>query len=187
MVKKTRTTQKAAEPLPPEKLAPLVTLIRGERVLLDADLATLYGVQTKALNQAVKRNRDRFPADFMFQLTAEEWTGLRSRWADHSNAPPEAASQAGNRSQFVTGPARHRGAAARPYAFTEQGVAMLSSVPIPRSVRGSPWGAASSAHRMVRTRMRHLPDDVRDPSCSPVVCGRYRTVNKRSKRGTGRD
>jgi hypothetical protein len=64
----------------------------------------------------------------MFQLTAEEWTGLRSRWADHSNAPPEAASQAGNRSQFVTGPARHRGAAARPYAFTEQGVAMLSSV-----------------------------------------------------------
>jgi hypothetical protein len=54
-VKKTRTTQKAAEPLPPEKLAPLVTLIRGERVLLDADLATLYGVQTKALNQACQR------------------------------------------------------------------------------------------------------------------------------------
>lgn len=120
MVKKTKTTQKAAEPLPPEKLAPLVKLIRGERVLLDADLAMLYGVKTKALNQAVKRNRDRFPADFMFQLTAEEWNDLRSRWTDNSNAQPEAEPPKGNRSQFVTGPARHRGVAARPYAFTEQ-------------------------------------------------------------------
>jgi hypothetical protein len=128
MVKKTKTTQQVTGPLPPEKLAPLVRLIRGERVLLDADLAMLYGVKTKALNQAVKRNRDRFPADFMFQLTAEEWHGLRSRGAGNSNAQPEAESPRGNRSQFVTGPARHRGAAARPYAFTEQGVAMLSSV-----------------------------------------------------------
>lgn len=56
----------------PENLAPLVLLLRGERVLLDADLAALYGVQTGALNQAVKRNLDRFPEDFMFQLSAGE-------------------------------------------------------------------------------------------------------------------
>ena len=56
----------------PENLAKLVYLIRGEKVLLDADLAALYGVATKVLNQAVKRNLDRFPTDFMFQLTPEE-------------------------------------------------------------------------------------------------------------------
>ena len=63
----------------PEFLAPLVHTIRGERVLLDADLAALYGVPTKVLNQAVKRNLERFPTDFMFQLTAREWADLRSQ------------------------------------------------------------------------------------------------------------
>jgi ORF6N domain len=72
-------------------------------------LAELYEVQTKALNQAVRRNRDRFPADFMFQLTEEEVSEL-------------------NRSQFVTGSQKHRDPRFRAYAFTEQGVAMLSSV-----------------------------------------------------------
>ena len=89
-----------------ENLAKLVFLVRGEKVLLDADLAMLYGVATKVLNQAVKRNLDRFPADFMFQLTPEEWESMRS--------------------QFVT--ASRRNVGALPYAFTEQGVAMLSSV-----------------------------------------------------------
>lgn len=73
---------------------------------VDADLAALYGVSTKAVNQAVKRNRDRFPADFMFQLTNKEWGAMRS--------------------QIVT--ASKRNVSAAPYAFTEQGVAMLSSV-----------------------------------------------------------
>lgn len=90
----------------PENLAKLVFLIRGEKVLLDANLADLYGVATKVLNQAVKRNLDRFPADFMFQLTPEEWEGMRS--------------------QIVT--SSRRKLSAVPYAFTEQGVAMLSSV-----------------------------------------------------------
>lgn len=63
----------------PENLAALVLAIRGEKVLLDADLADLYGVATKVLNQAVKRNLDRFPVDFMFQLTPEEWEGMRSQ------------------------------------------------------------------------------------------------------------
>jgi hypothetical protein len=91
----------------PEKLAPLVRLIRGERVLLDADLARLYGVDTKVLNQAVKRNGDRFPDDFMFQLSDAETDCLKS--------------------QIVTSNQRG-GRRYRPFAFTEQGVAMLSSV-----------------------------------------------------------
>jgi len=83
--------------------------LRGQRVMLDSDLAVLYGVAAKALNQAVKRNTERFPEDFMFQLTQEEADSLRS--------------------QVVTlkgGRGQHR--KYLPYAFTEQGVAMLSSV-----------------------------------------------------------
>ena len=63
----------------PENVAPLVRAIRGEKVLLDADLAALYGVEARALNQAVARNRQRFPEDFMFQLSAEESEAIRSR------------------------------------------------------------------------------------------------------------
>jgi len=82
-------------------------LIRGERVILDADLATLYDVATKVLLQAVKRQIERFPPDFMFQLTKEEFDILRS--------------------QFVTS-SQWGGRRYPPFAFTEQGVAMLSSV-----------------------------------------------------------
>jgi hypothetical protein len=104
----------------PENLAKLVYVIRSEKILLDADLANLYGVATKVLNQAVKRNLDRFPADFMFQLTPEEWERMRSQIVT---------SYPGNslmKSQTVT--ASRRKLTAIPYAFTEQGVAMLSSV-----------------------------------------------------------
>ena len=104
----------------PESLASLVRSFRGERVLLDADLAALYNVSTKALNQAVKRNADRFPTDFMFQLTAEEWAASRSQIVTASG------SGAVMRSQNVT--ASRRNLNALPYAFTEQGVSMLSSV-----------------------------------------------------------
>jgi hypothetical protein len=86
-----------------------IYLIRSEKVMLDFDLARLYLVKTKTLNQAVKRNLDRFPADFMFRLTADETSVL-------------------NRSQLVTGSQRHRDPRLAPYAFTEHGVAMLSSV-----------------------------------------------------------
>ena len=92
-----------------ERIEKTIYLIRGEKVMLDRDLADLYEVQTKALNQAVHRNLDRFPADFMFQLSEKEVAEL-------------------NRSQFVTGSEKHRDPRFRPYAFTEQGVAMLSSV-----------------------------------------------------------
>lgn len=83
--------------------------VRGARVMLAEDLAELYGVETKALNQAVRRNRSRFPDDFMFQLTAEEAANLRSQTVTSSQPT-------------------HGGRRYRPNAFTEQGVAMLSSV-----------------------------------------------------------
>jgi phage regulator Rha-like protein len=95
--------------IPHERITRAILLIRGQKVMLDEVLATLYAVKVKALNQAVSRNADRFPVDFMFQLTAEETQSLRS--------------------QFVTlkdGRGQHR--KYLPYAFTEQGVAMLSSV-----------------------------------------------------------
>jgi len=92
-----------------EHIARSILLLRGHRVLLDATLAALYGVETRALIQAVKRNRERFPVDFLFQLASEEVDSLRSQ-SVISNAP-------GRGGRRYT-----------PYAFTEQGVAMLSSV-----------------------------------------------------------
>jgi hypothetical protein len=92
--------------------------IRGQKVMLDYDLSNLYAVQTKVLNQAVKRNRQRFPIDFMFRLTKKEWERL----------DPQEMMIGNNRSQIVTSLQKYRSRAASPYAFTEQGVAMLSSV-----------------------------------------------------------
>jgi hypothetical protein len=98
--------------------------IRGQRVMLDRDLAILYGVETKVLNQSVKRNIERFPPDFMFQLTKEEFLNWKSQFVI-SNQP---FAQTGNNlmSQFVT--SSWGGTRKLPYAFTEFGVAMLSSV-----------------------------------------------------------
>ncbi|HRE50573.1 MAG TPA: ORF6N domain-containing protein [Flavitalea sp.] len=94
--------------------------IRGERVMLDFDLAALYEVQTKALNQAVKRNIKRFPKDFMFRLTLTEWQNIRSQIvAAYDNAL---------RSQNVTAFQSKRNTSVTPFAFTEQGVAMLSGI-----------------------------------------------------------
>ena len=89
-------------------IQPLIRIIRGQQVMLDRDLAVLYRVETRVLNQAVKRNIERFPEDFMFQLTKEEF----EIW----------------KSQFVTSKSILMGARKLPYAFTEQGIAMLSSV-----------------------------------------------------------
>ena len=84
----------------------LIYIIRGQRVMFDSDLAMLYEVETKALNQAVKRNITRFPDNFMFRLSKEEWQNLRSQFVTFS----------GDVRKYT------------PYVFTEQGVAMLSSV-----------------------------------------------------------
>lgn len=105
----------------PEKIAPLVHLLRHEKVILDSDLAELYGVSTKRLNEAVKRNLDRFPADFMFQVTEDELEILRSQIATSRFEQPNLRFQSGISSSY--GGRRYL-----PYAFTEQGVAMLSSV-----------------------------------------------------------
>jgi hypothetical protein len=114
--------------LRPENIAQLVFFVRGEKVMFDADLAKLYGVSTKGLNQALRRNRERFPDDFVFQLTAEEFAALRSQSATSRPKEPHPQALQSNWSQFVTSSRKHRGARYRPYAFTEQGVAMLSSV-----------------------------------------------------------
>lgn len=98
----------SSETAPVPLIETRIFLIRGQKVLLDSDLALLYGVETRALNQAVRRNLERFPGDFMFQLTREEEEGLRS--------------------QIVTSNEGRGGRRYLPYAFTEQGIAMLSSV-----------------------------------------------------------
>ena len=103
------TTSENTGIIPLEIITERIYLIRGVKVMFDADLAELYEVKTKASNQAVKRNKRRFPGDFMFQLTLDEVDLL-------------------NRSQFVTGSGKHRDPRYFPYAFTEHGVAMLSSV-----------------------------------------------------------
>ncbi len=110
------------EIVPIERIAESIRWIRGHKVLLDSDLALLYGVATKVLNQAVKRNRERFPDDFMFQLNADETGFLRSQFVTLEKE------RRTNWSQIVTSSEKHRGKRYRPYAFTEQGIAMLSSV-----------------------------------------------------------
>jgi hypothetical protein len=99
-----RAIQKSV--IPTEKIASMIYLIRSQKVMLDRDLAELYGVQTKVLKQAVRRNSDRFPSDFMFELTKKEFENLRS--------------------QIVT--SSWGGTRYKPMAFTEQGVAMLSGI-----------------------------------------------------------
>ena len=108
--------------LKPENIAQLVFFLRGEKVMFDSDLARLYGVTTKALNQAVARNKTRFPNDFAFRLTGSEFDGLRSQIVTSSPREDRL------RSQIVTSKSGRGGRRYRPYAFTEQGVAMLSSV-----------------------------------------------------------
>jgi len=95
--------------------------IRGQKVMLDFDLAEMYEVETKVLNQSVKRNIARFPEDFMFRLTKEEWGYFQLM---HIIGPKDKT----NWSQNVTSSKRHRGAAYAPYAFTEHGVTMLASI-----------------------------------------------------------
>ncbi len=92
--------------IPAERIENCIYLLRGQRVMLDDDLAILYGVETKVLNRSVKRNLRRFPEDFMFQLSTKEFESLRCQF----------------------GTSKRGGRRYPPYAFTEQGVAMLSSV-----------------------------------------------------------
>ena len=127
-----------------QQLAKLVHAVRHEKVLIDTDLAQLYGVETGALNRAVKRNASRFPADFMFQLSAQEWDDLRCQ----------------------TGRSSARGGRrALPYVFTEQGVAMLSSV------RNSPRAVqVNIAIMRTLVHLRRLMGRNRDLACRNRCC-----------------
>jgi len=93
--------------IPTERIEQLILLIRGQKVILDEDLARLYGVETRILNRAIQRNVERFSEDFMFQLNREEWEALKLHFGDS---------------------AAHGGRRKLPNVFTEQGVAMLSSI-----------------------------------------------------------
>jgi hypothetical protein len=121
---------------PKKPIETLILNVRGQKVILDADLAELYGVPTYRFNEAFKRNRRRFPDDFAFQLTAAEFADLKSQIAtsmaqdviiqeDALNSSQIAMSSA---SQFATSSKRHRGAAYRPWAFTEHGALMAANV-----------------------------------------------------------
>lgn len=133
-----------AAAVPAERIAGAILVVRGHRVMLDADLASLYAVPTKALLQAVRRNAERFPEDFMFQLEPEEWELLRS--------------------QTVTSNEGRGGRRYAPFVFTEQGVAMLSTVL--RSPRASPPSRrrASSRPPMKITSTRYY-GGARDKVC----------------------
>ena len=126
-------------------IEPLILTLRGQRVILDADLAEMYGVPTKRLNEQVKRNDDRFPEDFMFQLTAQEWDNLKSQIATSSSEVVGNKGDESLRSQIATlkqsvgdetdksnwsqiAPSSHGGRRKLPYAFTEHGAIMAATV-----------------------------------------------------------
>jgi hypothetical protein len=136
--------------LKPENIVQLVFFVRGEKVMFDADLAKLYGVSTKALNQAFRRNKQRFPSDFAFQLSTGEYENLKSQIVTSS------AGETNLRSQIVTS-SLHGGRRHPPYAFTEQGVAMLSSV-----LRSSRAVEVNIAIMRTFVQLRRLMDTNRD-------------------------
>ena len=96
-----------------ETLEPLIVRVRGQRVILDADLARVYGVTTKRLNEAFKRNQERFPQDFSFRLTPAEFAGLKML------QPHDFIEKNGNWSQIATSSSKHRATVYSPMAFTE--------------------------------------------------------------------
>jgi hypothetical protein len=106
----------------------LILTIRGQKVILDSDLADLYGVSTSRLNEQVKRNADRFPEDFCFRLIGKEWAALRSHFAILNTEISENKGVTTNLSQFATGSQRHRDPRLLPRAFTEHGAIMAATV-----------------------------------------------------------
>jgi hypothetical protein len=122
---------KDSVPIRPDQIEQMIQVVRGQRVLLDSDLAQLYGVTTTALNQSVKRNAERFPADFAFRLTRQEFTALMS--------------------QIVTSKSARGGRRKVPWVFTEHGVAMLSSV-----LRSSKAARVNVAIMRAFVRLRRL-------------------------------
>jgi ORF6N domain-containing protein len=102
-----------------DSIEPVIRVIRGQRVILDADLARIYGVTTKRLNEQVKRNRERFPDDFMFRLDTKETKDLQGSRSQFATL---------NRSQFATGSQKHRDPRYLPFVFTEHGAVMAANL-----------------------------------------------------------
>jgi hypothetical protein len=134
----------------PKPIDDLIHTIRAQKVILDTDLAELYGVPVKRLNEQVKRNIDRFPKDFMFQLTASEWTDLRIQAAERDSEHTDDQHVANDRSQIATSSSEpsdskrlaqlRRSGSSRPYAFTEHGAIMASTIlSSPEAVRMSQY------------------------------------------------
>ena len=140
-----------------EQIENLILTIRGKQVILDRDLARLYGVETRVLNQAVQRNIERFPEDFMFQLSKEEAESSRSQFVmlnaegDELKSQFATSNEGSSRSQFATLNGRGHNIKHLPYAFTENGIAMLSGV------LRSPMAIATNIHIMrAFNAMRHF-------------------------------
>ena len=140
-----------------ENIENLIRVIRGKQVMLDRDLARLYGVETRVLNQAVQRNIERFPEDFMFQLSKEEAESSRSQFVmlnaegDELKSQFATSNEGSSRSQFATLNGRGHNIKHLPYAFTENGIAMLSGV------LRSPMAIATNIHIMrAFNAMRHF-------------------------------
>ena len=116
----------------PEPVEPLLRVVREERVILDTDLARLYGVATKALNRAVKRNADRFPSDFVFRLAPDEFESLRCQIGTSKSGKdglqPAPSLDGSSKSQFATSKSGRGGRRYLPYAFTEHGAIMAANV-----------------------------------------------------------
>jgi phage regulator Rha-like protein len=140
--------------------------VRGYQVMLDADLAEIYQVETKRLNEAVKRNIDRFPPEFMFQLTKDEYENLMSQFATSKNATSSLKSQfvtSSLRSQFATSKNGKGGRRYLPFAFTEHGVIMLSSVlnsKIARQINIAVVKAFIDMRRYIAKPLRKKLDDM---------------------------
>jgi hypothetical protein len=111
--------------LPPPDVDSLILTVREQKVILDSDLARIYGVPTFRFNESVKRNLRRFPPDFRFQVTAEEWSAIQALEPQPALANPTSGPHS---SQFAMSSARHRGAAYRPWAFTEHGALMVANL-----------------------------------------------------------
>ena len=115
---------KPSTKLTTDQLGQLIYEIRGERVMLDSDLASIYGVETKALNRAVKRNRSRFPKDFVFQLSENEWKNLKYQFGTSSSNRKYQSL----RYQIGTSSLSHGGRRSPPYVFTEHGAISMPMV-----------------------------------------------------------
>jgi len=142
---------KSSNKLTTDQLGRLIYEVRGERVMLDSHLALIYGVETKALNRAVKRNRNRFPKDFVFQLSEDEWKNLRYQIGTSSSDSKPL------RYQIGTTSLRHGGRRSRPYAFTEHGAIMAANV-----LNSAPAVQMSVFVVRASLKMRALLGDKRD-------------------------